>query len=191
MESCKLPDVPLFRGLTETGGRRGHRGPADAPPPLAKGEVLLRWLHRAAIGCGTGGPRAYGASGRLGQQNAVGSCRAGRSVCRDLRLPARGTAAGQRGGSRKRRGAAFGHRSTIAVRLRTVALEDDPKPAAYCCPQKPGAGPAQPVHGSQDDTRAHHGVFFRCWRGAAAVCSSTCPLTVSSWPTTWALTAAP
>ena len=62
----------LFRGLTETEAG-GYRGPADAPPPFAKGEVLLRPLsHRAAIGCGTGGPRAYGASDVWGSKTLLG-----------------------------------------------------------------------------------------------------------------------
>lgn len=143
MESCKLPDVPLFRGLTETEAAAAIEALRMRRRPFAKGEVLLE------AGC-TAPPLGVVLAGRVhmehldvwGSKTLLGQAGPGRSVCRDLRLPARGTAAGQRGGSRKRRGAAFGHRSTIAVRLRTVALEDDPKPAAYCCPQKPGAGPA-------------------------------------------------
>lgn len=112
MESCKLPDVPLFRGLTETETAVAIEALRMRRRPFAKGEVLLE------AGC-TAPPLGVVLAGRVhmehldvwGSKTLLGQ--AGRSVCRDLRLPARGTASGQRGGSRKRRGAAFGHRSTM------------------------------------------------------------------------------
>lgn len=89
MESCKLPDVPLFRGLDRDGGRRGHRGLADAPPPLCQGRSPVGGrLQRAAIGRGTGGRVHMEHLDVWGSKTLLGQGRAGRSVCRDLRLPA-------------------------------------------------------------------------------------------------------
>ena len=41
MESCKLPDVPLFRGLTETETAAAIEALRMRRRPFAKGEVLL------------------------------------------------------------------------------------------------------------------------------------------------------
>ena len=41
MESCKLPDVPLFRGLTETEAAAAIEALRMRRRPFAKGEVLL------------------------------------------------------------------------------------------------------------------------------------------------------
>ena len=117
MESCKLPDVPLFRGLTETEAAAAIEALRMRRRPFAKGEVLLE------AGC-TAPPLGVVLAGVL--------------------LPAK----------------TWGWPSAACTRL----------PRRY-------AGASRRI--------------FQCWRGAAAVCSSTCPLTVSSWPTTWALTAAP
>ena len=41
MESCKLPDVPLFRGLTETEAAAAIEALRMRRRPFAKGKVLL------------------------------------------------------------------------------------------------------------------------------------------------------
>ena len=161
MESCKLPDVPLFRGLTETEAAAAIEALRMRRRPFAKGEVLLE------AGC-TAPPLGVVLAGRVhmehldvwGSKTLLGHAGPGDLFAETYAcLPEEPLLV-----------------SVVAAESGEVLLLDtDQLLRCGCEPwrwkmtqnllriaarKKPGAGPAQPVHGSQDDTRAHHGVFF-------------------------------
>lgn len=186
MESCKLPDVPLFRGLTETETAVAIEALRMRRRPFAKGEVLLE------AGC-TAPP--------------LGVVLAGRVHMEHLDVWGSKTLLGQAGP-----GDLFAETyaclpeepllvSVVAAESGEVLLLDTDQLLRCGCEPwrwKMAQNLLRKTWGWPNAActrlpRRYAGAsrrIFRCWRGAAAVCSSTCPLTVSSWPTTWALTAA-
>ena len=79
MESCKLPDVPLFRGLTETEAAAAIEALRMRRRPFAKGEVLLE------AGC-TAPPLGVVLAGRVHMEHL--DVRPGRAICLPRLTPA-------------------------------------------------------------------------------------------------------